>query len=53
MDDHDHEEKEIKPRKRTPIRRQLALTAGVFGKPKVYLKPVINPQDKEKNMSGT
>jgi hypothetical protein len=35
VNDHDHEKKEIKPRKWTPVRQQLAITAGSLEKQKV------------------
>lgn len=56
MNDHDHEENEIKPRKEAPTSRQSA-TNRIFHNSAysrwTYSKPVISPQDMEKNISGT
>jgi hypothetical protein len=63
MTDHDHEENEIEPRKGAPAaiivvsqvhalvylsEQEILSGVGV-----THLKPVIRPQDIEKNMSGT
>lgn len=51
VDDHDHEEDEIKPRERAPV--QLLALDPHRDRSTTYLNPVIKPQDIEKNMSGT
>lgn len=56
MDDHDHEEDKVKPRKRASVEeigcvRNCHRDMAAFEA--TYPKPVTRPHDIEKNMSGT
>lgn len=57
VDDHDHEEDKVKPRKRAPG-REVSKSKGQGScenqvESATYLNPVTRPQDIEKNISGT